>query len=514
MRLRMTSRPQVSGWRFMLRRLEHALVRRETQMLDDPQRSQSLALVLGIVVMVLAAAVCGVIALISPQGTIDASTKIVADRDSGALYVRVGDRFNPVLNLASARLIAGTPAAPKRVKASEIARYPRGPLVGIVGAPQVLTASPDRGSEWTLCNASKIGTAVPLDPATGLPSTAPPVSTSVISGALDMSAAAALPARAGRVMSYANAMWLVYLRADGTAVRARVDTSSPVITTALGIAGAKPLPMGKGLYDALAEELPLTVPAAPDAGASLPYTVAAGAKVGSVLRSTELDGTTTYYVALSSGVQRIGSVVATMLRASNSVGNTAVVEVTPDVVTKAPLSSQLRVGGYPAEPIELVADTSPVTCLRWRQSAGETAATTTLLTGRTLPLTSKQRAAMVSPVTAGASAGATADSIYMPAGAGRFVQIHSDPGATKETLWWLADTGVRYGVDTTDDDSGPNRTVSALGLGEPVAAPWPIVSLFARGPSLSVRDALVVHDGIAADKQAALLPTARPGQGG
>ncbi|MDT5333431.1 MAG: hypothetical protein QOF31_4728, partial [Mycobacterium sp.] len=41
-------------------------------------------------------------------------------RDSGALYVRIGDIVHPVLNLASARLVAGTPANPEAVSASAI----------------------------------------------------------------------------------------------------------------------------------------------------------------------------------------------------------------------------------------------------------------------------------------------------------------------------------------------------------------------------------------------------------
>lgn len=513
MRLRLTSRPQVSGWRFMLRRLEHALVRRETLMIDDPQRAQSTALTLGVVVTVLAAAVCAVIALVSPKGTIDDSTKIVADRDSGALYVRVGGRFDPVLNLASARLIAGAPVMPTRVKNSEIAKFPRGPLVGIAGAPQVMSASEDRDSQWSLCNSSQIGVAVPLDPATGLPTTAAPVSTSVIGGPLDMSTSTPLPAHGGRVVSYGGATWLIYLRADGSGVRARVDMSNLVVTSALGIGGTRALPIGRGLFDALTEERALTVPAVAGAGAPPTYPMVSGAKVGSVLRATNLDSTASYYVVLGSGVQKIGQVAATMLRNSNSVGNQTPLEVTPDVLNKAPTSTQLSVDGYPDEPIRIVAESSPITCLRWHRGPNDSSAATTLITGRALPLSSRQRAGMVLPVTAPSSGGATADSVYLPPGPGRFVQIAADNGGSKESLWWLADTGVRYGLDTTLGD-GSDRTVDSLGVGDPIPAPWSIVSLFAVGPALSQRDALVSHDGIGPDKHAAALPTALPNQGG
>ena len=46
----MTTRAQVSGYRFGLARAEHALVRRDARMLHDPMRSQFRALIAGAVV--------------------------------------------------------------------------------------------------------------------------------------------------------------------------------------------------------------------------------------------------------------------------------------------------------------------------------------------------------------------------------------------------------------------------------------------------------------------------------
>ena len=42
-----TTRWQVSGYRFLVRRMEHALVRRDVRMLHDPMRSQSRAYAAG-----------------------------------------------------------------------------------------------------------------------------------------------------------------------------------------------------------------------------------------------------------------------------------------------------------------------------------------------------------------------------------------------------------------------------------------------------------------------------------
>ena len=54
-------------------------------------------------------------------------------RESGALYVRIGDTMHPVPNLASARLVAGTAANPEMVSEAAINTAKRGPLGGHPG---------------------------------------------------------------------------------------------------------------------------------------------------------------------------------------------------------------------------------------------------------------------------------------------------------------------------------------------------------------------------------------------
>jgi len=44
---RLTTKVQVSGWRFLLRRVEHAIVRRDTRMFDDPLQFYSRAVSAG-----------------------------------------------------------------------------------------------------------------------------------------------------------------------------------------------------------------------------------------------------------------------------------------------------------------------------------------------------------------------------------------------------------------------------------------------------------------------------------
>ena len=120
-------------------------------MLHDPLRAQSLSFIAGCVLAVVAVAVCAILAFLRPAGELGGP--IVMSRESGALYVRVGDTLHPVLNLASARLVAGTAAKPEIVSEAEIDKAKRGPSLGIPGAPAVI-AKPLTGDEsaWTVCD--------------------------------------------------------------------------------------------------------------------------------------------------------------------------------------------------------------------------------------------------------------------------------------------------------------------------------------------------------------------------
>ena len=112
-------------------------MRGDVRMLDDPLRAQSLSLIAGVILAVIIVAVCAVLAFLRRPGTLG-NAPIVMVRDSGALYVRIGDTVHPVMNLASARLIAGTPANPEAVNMSAISNTKSGPLVGIPGAPATI----------------------------------------------------------------------------------------------------------------------------------------------------------------------------------------------------------------------------------------------------------------------------------------------------------------------------------------------------------------------------------------
>ena len=82
--------------------------------------------------------------------------------------MRVGDQLHPVLNLASARLIAGKPANPTQVKSSELDKFPLGNLIGIPGAPQRMVQNTRKDADWTVCDAAS-GTAAGVTVIAGAP---------------------------------------------------------------------------------------------------------------------------------------------------------------------------------------------------------------------------------------------------------------------------------------------------------------------------------------------------------
>ncbi|WP_280441588.1 type VII secretion protein EccB [Nocardia brasiliensis] len=511
-RFRVVTKHQVSGWRFLLRRIEHALVRRDPSMMDDPQRGRSTALSIGIALACVIVAGAAVLGFFKPAKKI-ANSKIVAESDTGALFVRVGDRMFPALNLTSARLVIGSPDNPVRVSRSELAKFPRGPWVGIPGAPGSIADSTDRNSLWTVCDTAKVGAAAPVSPTTGLPTvTLSPVRTTAIGGPLTMdgNAVRGLARDEARLLRDSATTWLVYVDPQKGVVRASIDLGDSAVVLALGIdPTATVVSVSKGLIGAIPEVPAIRVPAIPGAGETITLRSGPSAPVGSVLTVSTPDRGSSYYVVSQSGVVQVNSVLAAMLRNADSHGSASSRIVGPDVI-----AANLRPGSwpgteaFPADPVRLVDPARfGVTCYHWSRTGADQNAVTELLVGRQLPLTAEEQSHAVDSVTAPISRGGTADSAYMPRTTGRFVQVTgADPASPRrESLYWISDSGVRYGIVAEQNPNGVDQTLTALGLRTPVPAPWSIVSLFAVGPTLSQRDAKVVHDGIPSNKLVAGL---------
>lgn len=473
-----TTRWQVNGYRFLVRRMEHALVRRDVRMLHDPMKSQSRAFVVGIVVASLGLAACGALALFRPQDKIGDAT-IVIGKDTGAMYVAYEGTLRPVLNLASARLILGSPDNPVIVKESEIASRPRASLVGIPGAPQTLAKGEQ--AAWSVC-----------DTVTGDGN--PTATTTVVGGDLTMREGGALLSNnQALLVNLRDETYLVY---DGK--RARINLSDPRVTRALEIDGAKPRPVSRGFLNAIPEVAEIRPPHIPHAGSATDYDL--GDKpIGSVVSvGSGEPGNKKYYLLLQDGIQEISRAVAYVITYSNTDSKESEPpSVNPAAIGDIPTSRNgIAVDSFPSDSPQLIAtDDKQVTCLSWSMLEGSTAENPRgtkleLFAGRALPIPDDAKTVKLAQSD---GSGDNADNVYIQPGRSGFIQSTGiEPGSTRrDSRFYVADTGVRFGISE-------GESAKALGLeGFAPLAPWQILGLLAPGPNLDRSHAQVAHDGVA-----------------
>jgi len=468
------TRHQVSGWRFLIRRISNAVALRDTRMLTDPLRRQGRALSVGALLAVVVCAAAFVLSILKPAGT-SGNQVVLAERSSNELYVRINDTLHPVLNLASARLIAGKPDDPTPVKPSEIDRFPLGNKVGIPDAPSRMAQNPARDARWLVCDAAggpDAGTTVIAgDPVPG-PGHA---------GAMAATAAVLASIDGGKTT------WLIWGNK-----RSKIDLANAPVASAIGISVDTPTarPINRALLNLIPESPPLVVPFIPNAGDPprfpWPAPGQAAPLIGSVIVDHQENNALRYYVVNPEGLQPISAVVAAILRANNAYGLIEPPALTPDQVGKAPKSDVVAVDSYPTSPLQVLdPSTDPVTCGQWVKLAGAPTSSLTLLAGPSVPVAADAKT--LTPPGGAAK-------VLLPKGTGFFVQVtgQQPTSTTKEAQFWVSDLGVRYGLEAEKNQT--TTPAQALGLtAEPLPIPWSVLSLFAAGPTLSKSDALVAH---------------------
>jgi type VII secretion protein EccB len=471
-----------------------ALTRWRVRMEIEPGRRQTLSVVASVSAALVICLGALVYSFLSPSGTINESP-IIADKDSGALYVRVGDRLYPALNLASARLITGRPDNPHLVRSSQIANLPRGPLVGIPGAPSNFAPKTPQTSSWLICDT--VATSTGLTSPSG-------VTTTVIDGTPDLSGhRRVLNGSDAVVLGYGGDPWVIR---QGR--RSRIDATNRSVLLPLGLTPEQvsmAKPMSRALFDALPVGPELTVPEVPNSGTPATFAGAPG-PVGTVIVTPQISGPQQYSLVLADGVQTLPPLVAQIMQNAGGPGNAKPVTVEPSALAKMPVVNKLDLSAYPDNPLNVMdIRDNPATCWWWQKTSGENRARIQVVSGASLPLVQKDAARVVSLVKADTT-GRQADQVFFGPDYANFVAVTgNDPGAkTTESLWWLTDAGARFGVDDTRDAR------EALGLkSTPSLAPWVALRLLPQGPTLSRADALVEHDTLPMDMSPAELVVPR-----
>ncbi|WP_067895143.1 type VII secretion protein EccB [Nocardia vaccinii] len=492
----LTTRAQVNGYRFLLRRLDHAMVRRDVRMLHDPMRSQSRSLIIGGILGVLAVAGCMILALLHPQGSVGKAS-IIVGKDSAALFVLVKDQsgnqtLHPVMNLASARLISGTAETPTSVKDSKLSSYPRGPLLGIPGAPNALPGSSQGNySDWSMCESVALS-------ASGSATSSSAVTTTVVAGRPELGSRArtASPDEAVLVR-HEDKTYLLY---DGK--RAEIDPGNTVVARTLNLGAHPARETGTGLLDVAVPMPALTPPTIPQAGHPGPGKLS-NVPVGGVISVAPLDGggAPDLYVVLSNGVQHIGPFVAQLIRNADSQGMSEIKTVPPDALDGVSVVTTLHLDQFPTQVPKIVsAEDDPVTCVHWNKNSGMATeqvessnpadkADVSMVLGTELPLTDSEHPVKLATAS---GTGDHVDEVFVPPMSGEFVQTTGmDSGSLRrDSLFYIADDGVRYAVPDL-------ATAQILGLGKtPHLAPWAIVGQLVPGPTLSRTSALKSYDSV------------------
>ncbi|MCO6011608.1 type VII secretion protein EccB [Actinoallomurus purpureus] len=152
-----TRRDLYQAHKLMMQRVGLALLQGEPDVAESPMRRPSVAAFSGAMVAVLIAAVFGVIGFISPSGAkgLDQGGTVIIERETGTKYVYDTNRKRllPVLNYASAKLALDSGNSAQRVVSRKsLAKFTRGPMIGIPGAPDSL---PDPNhlvkKPWSVC---------------------------------------------------------------------------------------------------------------------------------------------------------------------------------------------------------------------------------------------------------------------------------------------------------------------------------------------------------------------------
>ena len=467
---------QAQAYRFGVRRLESAVASGDPLLRGDPVRRRlNIALIISFILAALLLGGFAVYGFIRPEPSIG-DAQVVIDSDTGGVYVSLEGRLYPAMNYSSALLAAGRGQSGNKaptvstVDSATVGKQPRGPLLGIPGAPNILP-SPSKlvAPLWTVCDTTTVDPALP-------PGSKPKIATTAILGEARPSAGAL--GDTGGLLVTADGGTTTYLLWRG--VRSRIDPTNNTIRLALNLASdAKPRPISAAVLNTIPES-PQIVPPPIDTQVATPqYATTLGVDVGEVFALQRADRTRAVYVALADGVQPITPLVGDLIRDQFD-ENAQLPLVAPRLLRQAPRTrTPIDLTNYPATRPEILDyEHYPVACV-FRARTDPTTAEVFAL-GR-VPVPGKAE-----PVSVTEPGDLVVDDVYVRPGHGAVLSAATQAQTTgARALYLITDEGVAYPVV-----SGLALTCLGYSAKDVAYASPELLDLLPKGPALDPDEAV------------------------
>ncbi|RJQ69531.1 type VII secretion protein EccB [Pseudonocardiaceae bacterium YIM PH 21723] len=499
-----TTKSQVQAYKFVLRRMESALVRKDPILLHDPMSGHLRAVTGGIALAVVIGLAFLAVGFFNPKSGAGDSG-IVRSSQSGAVYV-IGQnprRLIPMLNVASARLLIlaqnpnsnGDQLKVNEADEGQLADISRDRLTGIVGAPDWLPDAEHRAAaKWQVCDAPD-----PDKPQHYLTSVLVDAGTNGELGEKDI-----IPVKAAGT----NDLYLIYRvgkpdsRPDhARVVRSKIDTGQildnsdealrRVYNVIPSLAGQEPREISKATLSAIPEARAFAAPVIDGMGERTTGT----ALVGDIGTTTEFNGPPKTWVVLKNGKQEVTPMVAKMIKYLGNKGKQLPGDVPSADLERVGIASTGKLenlNDYPS--IDAVylspSNANRAVCFQW---SGEGKEVSTVSLGERLPIDNDDKGQPMRPVQLIGADGEkdNLDGMFMKPGRGGVVHAaNSEADFKSGAIFLVSDRGVAYGVRDA-------KVAKGLGLGETNdfgAAPTSILRLLPRGPGLNPDDARRTYD--------------------
>lgn len=425
----------------------------------------------------------------------DQGQSAIMATQSGGLYVTYSagpgepELLHPALNLASARLIAGSAEKPNVVKDDVLAEFNRGLPMGIPSAPANLEhhLTTDHDAGWGLCSYHDARANLSLTRADSL-------RTIAVAGSDAWEGGRELTDGRAMIVRPSDNLEARYLIFD--TYRAELGATDYALHSALGIPQSaidNAATISPGMLNAIESKPKIAVPTLKRHGEE--SSEVAGRRIGDVLTTTAADGQRRYHVVLDGGLQIVPITVAEIL----TVGGGNIIPVNdPAAIADVPQLGDIDVSAYPAAMPTIVDDAA--LCSIWSKprpsQPGQPSSAPSarkLLVADSLPIKQERTESLVTQIDGDGRE--VVDQFTTAPGKGWYVRITGDgrQSDAEGQIAFIDDTGIRYDV-VADDQGDYTPVVGALGLtGLPTPIPDHVAGLLVKGPDLDARAALVQH---------------------